>query len=173
MSWSIKLKTEHSKLKTDLKIGEVSRLSGVGVEALRFYERQGLLGRPARTASGYRVYDAATLERLEFIKRAQILGFSLAEIASIISERAAGHSPCARVREIVRQRLQALDDRLKEMQRYRKELAATLRDWESAEEVPGHICGLIEGATTEDQLADPLHPEKRRKTRQGEERGPK
>src|SRR6185369_14353640 len=81
--------------KRALKIGEVSRLSGVGIEALRFYEKQGLLGRPARTESGYRLYDADVLERLEFIKRAQVLGFSLAEIARIISHKHAGQSPCA------------------------------------------------------------------------------
>jgi MerR family transcriptional regulator, copper efflux regulator len=55
-----------------LKIGEVSERSGVGIETLRFYERSGLLDSPARTASGYRLYDAAVLDRLEFIKRAQV-----------------------------------------------------------------------------------------------------
>ena len=110
--------------KTALKIGEVSRLSGTGIEALRFYEKQGLLGRPARTESGYRLYDAEVLERLEFIKRAQVLGFSLAEIARIISHKHAGQSPCAEVRDIVRARLQEIDERIRQMRRYRKELAA-------------------------------------------------
>ncbi len=63
-----------------LKIGEVAKLSGIGIEALRFYERSGLLGRPGRTQSGYRVYEAAVLQRLHFIERAQVLGFSLDEI---------------------------------------------------------------------------------------------
>ncbi len=63
-----------------LKIGEVAKLSGIGIEALRFYERSGLLGRPGRTQSGYRVYEAAVLQRLDFINRAQVLGFSLDEI---------------------------------------------------------------------------------------------
>ena len=53
-----------------LKIGEVSKRSGIGIEALRFYERGGLLDSPARTFSGYRVYGEEVLERLEFIKRA-------------------------------------------------------------------------------------------------------
>jgi MerR family mercuric resistance operon transcriptional regulator len=59
-----------------LRIGEVAEATGISVEALRFYERRGLLGRPARTASGYRAYDEAVLERLAFIKRAQAIGFS-------------------------------------------------------------------------------------------------
>ena len=128
-----------------LRIGEVSRLSGVGIEALRFYERSGLLGRPARTTSGYRMYDAEVLERLAFIKRAQMLGFSLDEIRQIIAERQAGHSPCARVREIVRRRLAELDERMKEMRRYRRELAAALAEWDERGDAPGHVCGLIEG----------------------------
>src|ERR1051325_9109694 len=107
--------------KAAMKIGEVSRLSGVGVEALRFYEKQGLLGRPARTMSGYRLYDAETLERLEFIKRAQVLGFSLAEIARIIAHKQAGQSPCAEVRDVVRARLHEIDERIRQMRRHRKE----------------------------------------------------
>lgn len=132
-----------------LKIGEVSKRSGVGVEALRFYERQGLLGNPSRTESGYRLYGEDVLERLEFIKRAQVLGFSLAEIARVISEKHAGQSPCAEVREIVRRRLGELDQRLKEMRDYREELAAALSEWDEAGDKEGHVCGLIEGTTIE------------------------
>jgi DNA-binding transcriptional MerR regulator len=129
-----------------LKIGEVSKLSGVGVEALRFYERSGLLGRPARTTSGYRVYDAEVLERLAFIRRAQVLGFSLDEIKQVIAEKQAGQSPCAGAREIVRRRLLELDERMREMKRYRGELAAALAEWDEAGDAAGHVCGLIEGA---------------------------
>ena len=129
-----------------LKIGELSRLSGVGVEALRFYEKSGLLDRPARTESGYRLYAEETLERLSFIRRAQVLGFSLAEIRQIIEERRAGASPCANVREIVRGRLRELDERVAEMRRYRRELAAALAEWDAKGDTEGHVCGLIEGA---------------------------
>src|ERR1044072_5631145 len=76
-----------------LRIGEVARRSGVGIEALRFYERRGLLGRPARTESNYRVYDESVLERLDFIRRAQAVGFTLDEIGEILAESAGGRSP--------------------------------------------------------------------------------
>lgn len=132
-----------------LKIGEVAKRSGVGIETLRFYERQGLLGRPARTESGYRMYDASILEQLEFIRQAQTLGFSLSEIARITAESRAGHSPCAEVREIVRERLRELDERLAELKRYRTELAATLAEWDEKGDSPGHVCGLIEGSHLE------------------------
>ncbi len=108
------------------------------------------MGIPARTASGYRAYDAGVLDRLTFIRKAQTLGFSLDEIRRIIAESKAGESPCEEVREIVRQRLVELDERLRQMRRYRKELAETLAVWDAKEEVvEGDICGLIEGAGLE------------------------
>lgn len=130
-----------------LKIGDVAKRSGLGVDTLRFYERQGLLGRPGRTGSGYRVYDEGVLEQLDFVKRARALGFSLAEIAAVVAEKAAGASPCAHVREIVRERLRELDARLAELKRYRKELAATLAEWDAIGDAPGHVCGLVEHST--------------------------
>lgn len=140
-----KLTARERKESASLKIGDVSRLSGVGVEALRFYEKSGLLNRPSRNVSGYRVYDREALDRLAFIKRAQALGFSLDEIKQIIAEARHGHSPCEDVREIVRHRLKELDERTREMQRYRKELSAELAEWDRVGERKGHICGLIEG----------------------------
>lgn len=135
-----------------LKIGEVARESGIGIEALRFYERSGLLERPVRSAGGYRMYAREVLDRLEFIKRAQVLGFSLHEIKELIAHKQAGINPCAEVREIVRKRLFELDERMKEMRRYRSELAATLREWDEQGEMQGHICGLIEGSEIEHKI---------------------
>ena len=148
-----------------LKIGEVSQMSGIGIEALRFYERSGLLGKPVRSMSGYRLYDEGVLERLAFIKKAQTLGFSLDEIRRIIADAGSGASPCDEVRDIVRRRLAELDERMREMRRYRKELAETLEEWDAVGRAPGHICGLIEAAEIEHPLsASPgVAPKKRRK----------
>ena len=129
-----------------LKIGDVSKRSGIGVEALRFYEKSGLLDRPSRTFSGYRVYGEEVLERLAFIKRAQTLGFSLEEIRQIVDDARKGQSPCDEVREIVRRRMEELDERLRELRRYRQELKGTLEEWDKVGRAPGHICGLIEGS---------------------------
>lgn len=132
-----------------LKIGEVSKRSGVGIEALRFYEKSGLLDSPARTFSGYRVYGEEVLERLAFIKQAQALGFSLDEVRRIVEDARKGQSPCDEVREIVRRRLSELDERLRELHRHRKELQQTLAQWDEVGRAPGHICGLIEGSGVE------------------------
>ena len=151
---------------SSLKIGEVAKESGIGIEALRFYERSGLLGRPVRSMSNYRLYDAGVLERLAFIKKAQTLGFSLDEIKRIIADAQRGTSPCDDVREIVRRRLAELDEKMREMKRYRKELAETLEEWDEIGRAPGHICGLIEQAEIENPLSaqhKSVAPKKRRK----------
>jgi DNA-binding transcriptional MerR regulator len=127
-----------------LRIGEVAAATGMSVEALRFYERRGLLGRPARTASGYRAYDASVVERLAFIKRAQAIGFSLDEIAEILEMRGRGEAPCLEVRQAARRKLAELDARLRELRRYRNELARTLDDWDERGIDEGQFCGLIE-----------------------------
>lgn len=134
-----------------LKIGEVSRLSGIGIEALRFYEKSGLLDRPGRTYSGYRLYGEEVLERLAFIKQAQVLGFSLDEIKQLIAHKRAGESPCAEVREIVRGRLTELNEKIEQMIRYRDDLTTELAEWDEAGEVEGHICGLIENSHIENK----------------------
>lgn len=153
--------TAKEKQRQMLKIGEVSKRSGIGIEALRFYEKSGLLDKPERTDSGYRMYDANVLERLAFIKQAQVLGFSLEEIKQIIDDKRAGQSPCFEVRELVRLRLQELDERMQQMQRYRQELAATLAEWDKAGEVQGHICGLIEGSNIEYSMTQNKLPRKK------------
>jgi MerR family mercuric resistance operon transcriptional regulator len=138
-----------------LKIGDVAKLSGIGIEALRFYEKSGLLEKPARTLSGYRMYGRDVLDRLAFIKQAQTLGFSLDEIRRIVADARAGQSPCDEVREIVRHRLEDLDERMREMRRYRKELAETLAEWDEKGQAPGHVCGLIEGSHVEHAVSKP------------------
>ena len=149
-----------------LKIGDVSKRSGVGIEALRFYEKGGLLDKPSRTYSGYRVYGEEVLDRLAFIKQAQALGYSLDEIRRIIDDARKGESPCDEVREIVRRRMAELDERLRELHRYRRELKATLEEWDEVGRAPGHICGLIEGSHIEH--ADHRHgAEGLKRTRRG------
>jgi MerR family mercuric resistance operon transcriptional regulator len=150
-----------------LRIGEVAGATGISVEALRFYERRGLLGRPARTASGYRAYDAGVLERLAFIKRAQAIGFSLDEIAEILEMRGRGQAPCAEVREVARRKLAELDVRLRELRRYRNELARTLADWDERGIDEGEFCGLIEHSHVHAPAAATTHAPARKKTNKG------
>ncbi|WP_415062887.1 heavy metal-responsive transcriptional regulator [Bdellovibrio sp.] len=77
-----------------LSIGELSKRSGVSIETIRYYERLGLLKPVARTTSGYRVYDIGSVNTIQFVKRAQSLGFSLAAINDLLKLRATTEAPC-------------------------------------------------------------------------------
>src|SRR5712671_620205 len=127
-----------------LKIGEVARRAEVGIETLRYYERLGLLGSPRRTDAGYRLYSETIFARLDFIRKAQAMGFTLDEIGRIIQESETGQSPCAEVRRIARRKLEELDRHLKQLRQYRNELARTLADWDRKGSAAGRLCGLIE-----------------------------
>src|SRR5216683_2441616 len=97
-----------------LSIGQVARLAGVGIEPVRFYERQGLLSEPTRKASGYRQYTQDVVARLRFIRRAKELGFSLKEIAELIALRVDPATTCAEVRERAQAKLSASKPKIKD-----------------------------------------------------------
>jgi len=132
-----------------LKIGEIARESGVGIEALRFYESRGLIEPATRSQSGYRLYDAGVLSRLSFIKKAQSIGFTLDEIAHIVADSKHGQSPCADVRRLAAEKLTALEERIRQLQRYRRELRETVAAWEERGKAEGEVCGLIEGLSAD------------------------
>ena len=83
-----------------LPIGEMSRLTGVNVETIRYYERIGMLPAPARTAAGRRAYRDVDRRRLSFIRRGRELGFSLPEIHALLDLGAPGDASCLQVRDI-------------------------------------------------------------------------
>ena len=88
------------------RIGEFATLTGLTPDALRFYERQGLLDRPARTPGRFRVYAAPAIERIRFIKRAQALGFTLAEIQELVRFNGKGGlRRCCRVGDVLNTQL--------------------------------------------------------------------
>jgi MerR family mercuric resistance operon transcriptional regulator len=83
----------------NMTISQVARLAGVGVETVRFYEREGLLPQPTRPETGYRQYSLDTVSRIQFIKRAKELGFSLKEIAELLALCEAEDATCADVKQ--------------------------------------------------------------------------
>ncbi|MCB9751200.1 MAG: MerR family transcriptional regulator [Myxococcales bacterium] len=113
-----------------LRIGELAREAGVSIDAIRFYERRGVLDAPARTAAGYRVYTPAAITRLRAIKRLQRLGFTLDEVKDALSALAGDEDGREASCDDQRWRLEAVlarvDARLAELQRLRGELAGVL-----------------------------------------------
>ena len=106
-----------------LSIGQLANAAGVGVETVRFYERQGLLPEPPRRRSGYREYPRDAVKRVRFIRRAKSLGFTLREIAELLALRVDPDKTCADVRALARHKIADVDDKMRELERIRAALA--------------------------------------------------
>ena len=109
-----------------LLIGELSATAGVSTHALRYYERVGVLPRPPRTPSGYRVYSPEAVDQLAFIKKAQALGLRLSDVKEVLEIASGGRKPCKHVRELVSARLGDVEGRLRELRELRNTLRETL-----------------------------------------------
>jgi MerR family copper efflux transcriptional regulator len=105
-----------------LTIGTVARRAAVGIDTIRYYEREGLLPPPLRRASGYRAYDDDTVERLRFIRRAKDLGFSLEEIRELLALSSDRERGVRDVKKRAGAKLAAVEDRIRELQRVRRGL---------------------------------------------------
>ncbi len=106
-----------------MRIGELAAAAGVTTKALRFYESRGLLAVPARTASGYRDYDAHVVERLAFIRDAQLAGLTLAEIASVLELKDSRAGTCEHTAALLHRHLADLDGRISALADTRRRLA--------------------------------------------------
>ena len=106
-----------------LTIGQVARATRVGVDTVRFYEREGLLARPVRTAAGYRQYSIDAVRRLRFIRQAKELGFSLREIKELLSLRVEAGRSCADVRARAERKIADVEQRVATLMRMKHALA--------------------------------------------------
>lgn len=106
-----------------LKIGEVARQTGISVEAIRYYERLGLVQEALRTDSGYRKFEPGVVRRLRFVQRAQALGFSLQEIRELLELRASPAASASEVHRLAEAKLAEVDRKLAELARIREALA--------------------------------------------------
>jgi DNA-binding transcriptional MerR regulator len=107
-----------------LRIGEIALRSGVSIDTVRYYERRKLLPAAARSEGGFRLFAPETVERVRFIKLAQELGFSLDEIAELLTS--GGADECRRVRDHLKIKLTEVDERIRSMQDFRRTLARHL-----------------------------------------------
>lgn len=107
-------------------IGEVARRAGVGIDTVRYYERSRLLPAPERRPSGYRQYDAKDVQRLNFIRHAKELGFTLGEIRELLALSTDRERGVSGIKARAVERLAELDARISEMQRIRRGLQALI-----------------------------------------------
>lgn len=106
-----------------LTIGEVAKLTEIGVETVRFYEREGLLEEPERRPSGYRQFDERIVTRLRFIRRAKELGFTLKEIKELLSLKLDPSTTCADVKSRAEVKIENIEERIRTLQRMKHALA--------------------------------------------------
>ena len=137
-----------------LRIGELSVLAGVSTHALRYYERVGILPRPPRTPSGYRMYPSDAVDQLAFIKKAQALGLRLADVREVLEISSGGRQPCEHVRELVHARLREVEDRLRQLRDLRRTLRETLTLLDDAPDPSaGCRCPVIESSRSHQETA--------------------
>ncbi len=129
-----------------MTIGELARRSGLAATALRYYEKAGLLPESARTASGYRTYNPDVLPRLAFIRAAQAVGLTIAEIREVVAIRDVGTAPCTHVLELIERRRAEVHSRISELQQLEgdlMQLAEQGAGLDPAECNPARICKII------------------------------
>lgn len=134
-----------------LRIGEVAERGGVNLQTIRYYEREGLLAEPSRLASGYRMFPETAVRRVRFIKRAQELGFSLAEIREVLSLREDTRVGAQAMRERAQAKIADIEEKIRTLRAMRSALHRL------AEKCPGRgplsDCPILDALEAEGVLA--------------------
>ena len=126
-------------------ISEAADQAGVNVQTLRYYERRGLLPKPARRASGYREFADDAVRVVRFIKRAQDLGFSLDEIEELLRLRRSGSRSRQRIRAVAERRIRQIEEKIAELERMRSALRTLVHSCYKGDSLD---CPIIEALET-------------------------
>ncbi|MCA9215934.1 MAG: heavy metal-responsive transcriptional regulator [Planctomycetales bacterium] len=116
-----------------MRIGEVAKQTNVGIETIRYYEREGLLAEPQRKPSGYRQYDVSVVARLQFIRRSKELGFTLAEIKELLGLWFDANTRCEHVRQRAEQKIADIEGKVKSLHKMKRSLKKIIKQCESKE----------------------------------------
>jgi DNA-binding transcriptional MerR regulator len=128
-----------------LSSGELAARAGVTKDALRFYERRGLLARPRRSPNGYRRYPASAVSRVRLIRVAVSVGFSIDELAAILRTRDSGGKPCREVRRLAGEKVERLRREIAHLTALRAGLEEVVAEWDiRLLEAGGKRAGLLE-----------------------------
>lgn len=124
----------------ELTIGQVADSAGVNVETIRYYQRRGLLEEPLKPQRGHRRYPPETVKHIRFIKRAQALGFTLEEVAALLTLEAA--CACAETRALAAHKVDVIEKKLSDLSAMRDALAGLVRQCDAGE--PAQGCPIIQ-----------------------------
>ncbi len=125
-----------------LTIGQVAKAANVHVETLRYYERRGLVAKPPRSATLYRRYPEETVPRVQFVKHAQALGFSLREIRELLSLRAAPRARCGDVKRRAETKVSEIDAKVRALKAMRRALTRLVSQCDG--NLPVSKCPIVE-----------------------------
>lgn len=125
-----------------LTIGKLSKATGLGVEAIRYYEREGLLPPPARSPGGYRLYGQEAVATIGFIQRAKDLGFTLAEAQELLSLRASEEAECSEIESRAQAKLGAIEEKLASLSAIKVALESLIAQCQSG--TAPKTCPLLE-----------------------------
>ena len=114
------------------KIGQVARDTGLSIDAIRFYEKEGLLRSSARTEGGFRLFANREVAALKFIRNAQELGFSLQQIRELLLLQEESLGACQHVRDLLKQKIQSVQSKIEELRRLEKSLKRAVRQCEQS-----------------------------------------
>lgn len=134
-------------------IGRVAREAGVGVETVRYYERRGLITRPAG-GSGFREYDRGVPDRIRFIRRSQELGFTLSEVADLLRLTETPTATRGEVRTLAQQKVESVRERIRDLRRIEKTLAGLIEQCSGRGRVSG--CPIVEAIAPPSKLGQDL-----------------
>ena len=109
-----------------MKIGEIAKHARIGIETIRYYEKAGLLQEPQRRPSGYRQYDESTLVRLDYIRKAKALGFTLAEIRELLELSFTAQAGCEHIHQRAEAKINDIAGRIRNLQSMRRSLTGIL-----------------------------------------------
>ncbi len=126
-----------------IRIGKVSQETGLSIDTIRFYEKRGLLDRPLRSEGGFRLFDAEDIQRMQFIRRAQQLGFSLAEIRELVILQRE-QEPCVHVRELLEAKLKSVRSKIQELRALEEQLAKRLKQCNRKSRAHAGNCPVLE-----------------------------
>lgn len=131
-----------------LTIGHLARVAGINLETVRYYERQGLMPKPPRSPSGYRLFPAAAAQRLRFIKRAQEIGFSLKEIRELLALRVSPRTSSSKIRKRAEAKIADIEGKIKSLESMRTSLRKLTNSCAGCG--PISECPIIESLDRED-----------------------
>lgn len=146
-----------------VQIGKVAQETGLTVDAIRFYEKERLLREPPRSEGGFRLYSTKDIQHLLFIRKAQELGFSLAEIRELLLIQDERVHACTHVRDLIHQRLSSVREKIQALQRLERKLEEASRECTDAltrdAAGPQHdCCPVLQGIASTRSGTEGEHP---------------